>query len=75
MRNQNNACNVRMLRFMSMQEKNRSNSQKIEVGLSLGSNMGDRLQYLRAAVRAIQAHTLSTQITGLSPYTRPNPSA
>jgi 2-amino-4-hydroxy-6-hydroxymethyldihydropteridine diphosphokinase len=60
-----------MLRFMSMQE-NQKPSQKMEVGLSLGSNIGDRLQYLRAAAGAIQALS-EIQITGLSPIYETEP--
>lgn len=45
--------------LMSMQEKN-TTPETIEVGLSIGGNMGDRLAHLRNAVKAI------TQIPGIA---------
>ena len=56
---------------MSMQE-NECNQDGIEVGLSLGSNLGNRLEHLRAAVRAIMWADGLT-VTALSPVYETEP--
>lgn len=53
-------------------QENENLSEKMEAGLSLGSNEGDRLAYLRDAVCALsQAKEL--RITGLSPIYETEP--
>lgn len=53
-------------------QENQTAIQKIEVGLSLGSNMGDRMHYLRAAVDAI-ACTPNVSIAATSPVYETEP--
>ena len=54
--------------LMSMQEKN----TKMEVGLSIGGNMGDRLAHLRNAVKAI-ARTPGIELLAVSPVYETEP--
>jgi 2-amino-4-hydroxy-6-hydroxymethyldihydropteridine diphosphokinase len=53
-------------------QENENQREKIEAGLSLGSNEGDRLAYLRNAVKAI-SDTKELRITGLSPIYETEP--
>ncbi|MFU8779845.1 MAG: 2-amino-4-hydroxy-6-hydroxymethyldihydropteridine diphosphokinase [Kiritimatiellia bacterium] len=56
---------------MSIQE-NKTAPQILEAGLSLGSNMGNRIYYLRAAIKAITG-TPGTAITAISPVYETEP--
>ena len=54
-----------------MQETN-TTTQKMEVGLSIGGNIGDRLAHLRNAVKAIAAIS-GVQLTDVSPVYETEP--